>query len=90
MIRNTRIPHLKRTHKFKDKCSNVVDRMKLELEGKFLDFLRIRTRILEWFQGVSADACIKHAQQDYGEQWRDVTKIKVCDVPARRSAGPEV
>jgi hypothetical protein len=47
-----------------DKFRSVVDRMYVELRGKFFDSLRIETHFLERLQGLSGVDGATHTQKD--------------------------
>ena len=78
----------------KDKFSSKVHRVHMELGGKLLYSLRIKTQFLERLQSVSVVDAATHTQKDdvesnrcllLGECCRDL-----CAVALRRSAGSEV
>jgi len=76
------------------KFSSEVHRVHMELEGKLLNSLRIKTQYLERLQSVSVVDGAAHTQKDDVEsnEWRllgDGCK-GLCAVPLRRSAGSEV
>ena len=77
-----------------DKFSSKVHRAHMELGGKLLNSLRIKTQYLERLQSMSFVDDATHTQKDdvesnggslIGECCRDL-----CTVPLRRSAGSEV
>jgi len=75
-----------------DKFSSKVHRVHMELGGKLLYSLKIKTQFLERLQSVSVVDGATHTQKDdvesnglLGECCRDF-----CAVPLRRSAGSEV
>ena len=75
-----------------DKFSSKVHRVRMELEGKLLNFLRIEIQLFERLQSVGVVDGAAYTQKDdvesnglLGECCRDF-----CAVPLRRSAGSEV
>ena len=75
-----------------DKFSSKVHRVHMELEGKLLNSLRIKTQFLERLQSVSVVDGATHTQKDdvesNGGSLENVAKV--CAVPLRRSAVFEV
>ena len=66
----------------------------MELGGKLLDSLRIKTRFLERLQSVSVVDGAAHTQKDdvesNGGSLENVASKGLCAVPLRRSAGSDV
>ena len=74
-----------------DKFSSKVHRVHIELGGKLLNSLRIKTQFLERLQGVSVVDGAAHTQKNdvesNGGSLENVAKQGLCAVPLRRSAG---
>ena len=77
-----------------DKFSSKVHRVHIELGGKLLNSLRIKTQFLERLQGVSVVDGAAHTQKNdvesNGGSLENVAEILLCAVSLRRSAGSEV
>ena len=77
-----------------DKFSSKVHRVHMELGGKLLNSLRIKTQILERLQSVSvvdgATRTQKNDVESNGGSLENVAEIFVLFVLLRRSAGSEV
>ena len=78
-----------------DKFSSKVHRsVHMELGGKLLNSLRIKTQFLKRLQSVSVVDGATHTQKDdvesNGGSLGNVAEIFVAAVPLRRSAGSEV
>ena len=77
-----------------DKLSSKVHRVHMELGGKLLNSLRIKTQILERLQSVSvvdgATRTQKNDVESNGGSLENVAEIFVLFVLLRRSAGSEV
>ena len=75
-----------------DKCSSKIHKVHMELGGKLLNSLRIKTQFLERLQSVSEDGAA-HTQKDNvernGGSLENAAK-GLCAVPLRRSAGSKV
>ena len=68
--------------------------MHMELGGKLLTSLKIKTQFLGGLQSVSVVDGATHTQNDdvesNGGSLENVAEIFICAVPLRRSAGSEV
>jgi len=77
-----------------DKISSKVHRVHMELGGKLLNSLRIKTQFLERLQSVSVVDGATHTQKNdvesNGGSLENVAEILLCAFPLRRSAGSEV
>ena len=76
-----------------DKFSSKVHRVHMELGGKLLYSLRVKTQFLERLQNVSVVDGATHTQKDDVESKQRLLREccrDLCAVPIRRSAGPEV
>ena len=77
-----------------DEFSSKVHRVHMELGGKLLNFLRIKTQFLKRLQSVSVVDGATHTQKDdvenNGGSLENVAAKGLCSVPLRRSAGSEV
>ena len=77
-----------------DKFSSKVHRVHLELGGKLLYSLRIKTQFLERLQSVSVVDGATHTQkgdvESNGGSLENVAEVFICAVPLQRLAGSEV
>ena len=75
-----------------DKISSKVHKVHMELGGKLLNSLRIKTQFLERLQSASSVDGAAHTQKDNLESnGGSLENCKgLCSVPLRRSAGSKV